>query len=280
MNPQQLLAAILDSLRSHLHWSSAAEWAGLGAAAVVTLLGLLFLLRGARWARGLAGLTFLVIGCGVGAAAAPRIGVSALPAIGIAGVGALLIALLFFRFVQAALLGVTFAALATGIYAARDLKPAIDSWLDPVVAEITLPPAGTVVGDTARTAVDEMGSLWQHLSANVPHFQLTFGSLVAIAGIVGLVLGWLLPRAARAFWASTFGTLFLGMGTAAILTETAPKTLDFLIANPGPSAAGVGTVWLAGLLYNLFRVRKRPRKVDADDTELAARPGPAAAARG
>lgn len=273
MNPETMLVGLLESLRSHLQLPGQA-WVPLAASGSVLLLGLLLLLRGARWARGLSGIAFLGIGAAAAAPAATATGLPVWPVVGIGAVLGLMLGLLLLRVWQTLLLAATFVAIGIGVYGARDLKPHIDTWLEPQVnGEVTLAPAGTVVGEQAADSWARVGELWGYLGTHVPHFQLTFWSLVGLTGLAGLIFGWLLPRATKALWAATFGVLLLGMGITGLMSQWAPAQLAWLKANPSWGLGLVAAVWLAGVAYNLrFSGDRKRASMSNNDGEA----GPAA----
>jgi hypothetical protein len=59
---EELLVALFETMTDQLRLPEGYEWAPLAGLCTATGFGLLLLLRGARWAPGLAALTFLGIG--------------------------------------------------------------------------------------------------------------------------------------------------------------------------------------------------------------------------
>lgn len=256
MTATETLGALWQLAGEHLRMPAGYEWAPLAGSCACALFGAVLLLRGARWAPGLAGLLLGGL-CGVGAAAvAQNNGYSPLPAglvVGVLGLGA---CLLMFRVLQAALLAGCLALAGVGVYYARALTPEVQSWLSRGIEgeTLTLRPAGQIVD--AGNWAGRAGELWNHLAANVPQFQLTLGSVVGLTLAAGFVFGLLLPRLSRAIWASTLGTLICGVGATGLLQQFAPAALTWLAANPAPAWGVVAGVWFVSLVINLVSTRR------------------------
>jgi uncharacterized membrane protein (Fun14 family) len=279
MTPEELLFALLKAMTEHLKLPEGYGWAPLVGIGLVTGFGLLLLLRGAKWAPGLAALTFLAVGGFAGWFLARAVGTPFWPTIGVAGVLGFVLGFVLFRFWQAILLASCFVIAELSVYYVRSLYIEVDRWnsLTPAATEITLPTAGTVVGENRPTARQGLASLWTHLSQNVDGFQTTFWSLVLSTGLAGLIFGLLLPRVSRALWAASLGTMFFGIGTTGVLMRFAPGLLDWLRGHHTWAWGLVGLIWLLSLAYNLATCRQRTPDKKGDDAKPQGKSKPAVA---
>lgn len=279
MTPERLFIALFETVTEHLKLPEGYEWAPLAGLGFVTGLGLLLLVRGARWAPGLAACTFLALGgCG-GWFLAHAIGTPFWPTIGVVGVLAFVLGLVMFRFWQAILLASCFIIAGLSVYYVRVLTPEVQNWVSGGAEQglVTLQPAGVVVGETGPSALTELKSLCRHLDQNVTNFTPTALALVLSTGLAGLIFGLLAPRASRALWAASLGTVAFGVGITASLARFAPNVLDWLLANHAWAWGMVGLVWLLSLVYNLASVRRRKSEKQAGDGKAPAKGKPATA---
>ena len=274
---EELLVALFETMTDQLRLPEGYEWAPLAGLCTATGFGLLLLLRGARWAPGLAALTFLGIGGWAGSFLAGAVGTPFWLTVGVVGVVGCVLGVVMFRFWQALLLAACCVVAGLSVYYARDLTPDVQNWVSATGAEldlIALQPPGTVVGEGRPSALAELGSLWTHLDQQVPNFATTVWALVASIGLAGLVFGLLLPRASRALWAATLGTVFLGVGGTLLLKQFEPGAYDWLLADNARAWAIVGVVWLASFVLNLLtcRHRKPSKKPEKARTRAGAKP--------
>lgn len=273
MSASETLAALWQFAGEHMKLPAGFEWAPLTASCGCALFGLLLLVRGARWAPGLAGLLFGGI-CGAGAAAIAQnngYATSALPAGLVAGVVGLGLCLLMFRVLQAAIMAGVLALVGVSVYYARGLHTEVANWVARGVEgeTLTLRPAGEVVGANGwHTA----GELWNHLVSNVPQFQLTLGSIVGLTLAAGFVFGFLLPRLSRAIWASTLGVVICGVGATGLMQKLAPDALAWLSSNTETAWSIVGAAWLISLGINLISTRKTKKASITVEPAPAAKP--------
>jgi hypothetical protein len=259
MTPKELLLALFETLTEHLKLPEGYEWAPLAGTCLIAGFGLVLLVRGAAWAPGLAALTFLGIGGWVGSFLASAIGSPFWPTTGVIGMLGFVLGLVMFRFWQAILLAACFVVAGLSVYFVRALHVEVANWhsASAIPGVVTLPPAGTVVGDGQPTSMAELSSLWSHLNDKVPNFATTFWALVSSTALAGLVFGLLLPRAARALWAASLGTALGGIGCTALLTQFAPGALAWLTADNARAWGIVGLVWVLSLAWNLATCRRR-----------------------
>ena len=274
MTPEEVIVALFETLTEHLKLPEGYEWAPLAASGLVTAFGLMLLLRGAKWAPGLAAVTFLGIGGCVGSFLSQAIGTPLWPTVGIVGVLGFVLGLVMFRFWQAVLLATCFMVAGLSVYYARVLTPEVQNWISagPQSGVITLRDPGSVVGESQPGALAEFGSLWAHLDQNVSKFSVTTWTLILSTGLAGLIFGLLLPGISRALWAASLGTIFFGIGLTAALSRFAPTPLDWLKTNHGWAWGIVGVIWLFSLALNLASCRRRkPAKAEKDSLAEAKR---------
>ncbi len=262
MSPEKMLYGLFDFASSHLTPPPGYEWAPLAVVGALALVGLLFLTRGARWARALAGLTFLAIGGGAGVAVARAIGTPQWPTVGVGAAVCCLVGVMLFRFWQALILALTCVLAGFSVYYVRTLTVPVDNWMsasaDPNF--VSLDPAGTVVGAARTSGWVRFQDLWAYLSQNVPGFSTNAWAILLGAGIGGLLIGLLLPRLSRALWAATLGTVLAGVGVAALLKDYLPDALDWLLADNTRAWAIVGGVWALSVILNFLTAGKRKHK--------------------
>jgi hypothetical protein len=221
-------------------------------------------------------LALLAIGGGAGSFLGNAIGLNQWLTGGIVGVLGFVLGLMLFRFWQAILLAACFVIAGLSVYYVQDLHREIANWNSASTdgGFVTLPPAGTVVGEERPGAIAELGSLWSHLNQHNPSFAKTFWTLVSSTGLAGLIFGLLLPRASRALWAASVGTVLAGIGATALLKQFAPDVLSWLLADNLRGWAIVGTVWLGSLILNLLACgrRKSSNKVDEEKSSAKGKP--------
>ena len=277
MSPE-LLFALFETFTEHIKLPEGYGWAPIAGLSAATGFGLLLLLRGARWAPGLAAVTFLAIGGLGGSFLVRAIGTPFWPTVGVAGVLGFVLGLVMFRFWQALLLATCCIIAGLSVYFVRSLHPEVANWHASLAESglVTLPPAGTIAGDNRPSALAELNSLWQHLDANVPSFATTSLVLVLSTGLAGLIFGLLLPRASRALWATSLGTLTFGVGATALLKQFAPDALDWLLADNLRAWVIVGIIWLLSLGLNLATCRRKSEKKSSQE-KASARGKPATA---
>jgi hypothetical protein len=276
MTPEEVIVALFETLTQHVKLPDGYEWAPLAGFGAVTAFGLVLLLRGAKWAPGLAALTFLGVGGLAGSLLSQAIGTPLWPTVGVVGVLGFVLGLVMFRFWQAVLLATCFMIAGLSVYYARVLTPEVQNWISatPESGVITLRDPGTVVGDSHPGALAEFKSLLSHLDQNVSKFSTTTWTLVLSTGLAGLIFGLLLPGASRALWAASLGTLFFGIGLTAGLSRFAPGPLDWLKTNHGWAWGIVGIIWLLSLGLNLASCRRgKPAKATEEEaTEIKRKP--------
>lgn len=272
MNPEQMLYAALSAIREHVQLPGGYDWAPSAVTVAIGLVGLLLMIRGAKWAPGVGAVAFLGLGAMGGKFLADWLTTPLWPTVGISAVGAFVLGLVFFRIWQAAILASCCMVAALGAYYVHDLIPAVNSWVGgDGSASITLPAEGTVVGAAGTQVWANTQSLYNHLSANVANFQFNFWALAAGAGIAGLAFGLVLPRASRSIWAATIGTVLLGISATGLMQSYSPNALNWLMADNLRAWGIVGGVWAGSLAWNLVTSGPKKQKA-APATPATAKP--------
>ena len=267
---KELLQMAFDTIKPHIPPDAA--WIPTASIAVLGVLGLLLLVRGAKLAPAVAGLTFLGLGALGGSFLAPAVATPLWPTAGVVGLIGLGLGLIFFRFWLAVLVAGCFAGGALTLYTGKVLAPHLSNYTssnlnvaagDDVLLQIGLPEAGDVA-TAADSGWAELGHLWTYLTGVVPSFQASFWAIVLSTALAGLVFGLLLPKAARALLAATVGTVCFFTAGVALLDANWPSTLAELKSLGTWSWVIVAGVWALALLLNLRSLRKKPQKKDAD----------------
>lgn len=279
MTPDELLVALFRTLTEHIKLPVGYAWAPTAAFATATAFGLLMLLRGAKWAPGLAAVTFLAIGGYGGTFLAQAVEAPFWPTVCLVGILGFVLGLVMFRLWQAILLASCFVVAGLSIYYVHSLTAEVQNWLTASAEPglVTLQPAGAVVGENRPSATAELQSLWRHLVENIPSFETTVDSLVFLTAAAGLVFGLLLPHVSRALWAASLGTVFFGLGTTALLKQFAPSVLGWLKANPTAGWLILGLIWAVSLSYNILTCRRKKTAKSPEKPETEAEHEPAVA---
>ena len=270
MTPEEVIVALFETVTEHLKLPEGFEWAPLAGLGMLGIFGLILMVRGAKWAPGLASIAFLGIGGVVGSGMAHAVGTPLWPTVGVVGVLGLILGLVMFRFWQAVLLAICFTIAGLSVYYVRVLTPEVQNWISagPQTGAITLRDPGTVVGESRNSSFTELQSLWTHLDQNVADFSPTVMTLVLSTGIAGLIFGLLLPGVSRALWAASLGTFLFGIGITGVLATFAPGILGWLKTNHSWAWGIVGIVWLFSLAINLATCRRKKKSV-ADDEDAS-----------
>jgi hypothetical protein len=265
---------VLDAFTQHI--PATGDWMPLAGMVATTLFGLILLLRGAKLAPLLAALTFVGLGGIGGSFLGSWLGVPVWPSIVVTGVLGFIIGLVLFRFWLALLLAGCFCIAALSVYYTQILNPHMAGFTSRGIEDgrwITLPGPEAGTNEAAAAVTQDLSDLWAYLGQNVPNFHASFAAVVLSAGLAGLVFGLLLPKASRALWAASAGTLFLVGGLVALLEVMAPSALGWLVSLGAWGWLIVGMAWAASLVYNLLISReKRPKKPAEDEGEAEAAP--------
>lgn len=240
--------AFLEALRQHLPTNL--QWTPSAAGAVLALIGLIFMLRGARLAPVLAAMVFLGIGAALAPVLSHALGTPPLPTLVISATIGLVLGVVMFRLWFALLVAFSLVAAGVGIYGGKVALPVMGEYqfrglrtTDSEI-EITLPgPANGALGWGGEAA-----EMWSFLRQRQPNVEVSLGAVVLFAGAAGLALAFFLPRAARSFWAATTGTVLFVPATYTLTQLHAPSAAVYY-AQYGMLIAAV--LWSASLIVNL-----------------------------
>lgn len=272
------LQTAFDTVIKHIPANLA--WTPLAATGLVLLVGLTLLMKGARLAPLVGALAFLVVAGAGGALVSRWIGTPLWPTLTLGGVAGFLLGLLFFRLWQAVLVAGCFAGASLLVYTLRIVSPHIDQYASQGfdasqgVTGITIPAEGSSVAAAGSIAA-ELEQLWGYLAARIPSFQTSLGAITISAGLAGLLFGLLLPRASRALFAATAGTVCCVLALSAGVKVLAPHVLAWLSPHGAWCWAAIGILWLLGFAHNLRDMRGPRTKPAPREEAPAARTAPA-----
>ncbi len=240
---------IFNTLNQHI--PPGAGWIPLTAAAVIALFGFVFLVKGARLAPILASVCFGLLGAATGKLVSAPLSTPLWPTIGVCTAVGLVLGVLLLRLWLAVLAGVCLILVGLSVYTGQVLREPLNKYLTSGLDHdnqlVTLPGGPAETGQSAGWQA-QARDLWTHLSSSVPNFQPSFYTIVLSAGLAGLVLGLLLPRVTRAFWAASLGTGLLLIAVSGAAHACWPVALPW-VTQWGLLVAGV--LWGISLLYNL-----------------------------
>jgi len=248
MDTNDLPKLIFETFNRHI--PPGAGWLPMTVAAVTALLGFVFLVKGARLAPILASVCFGLLGAAGGKLVSGGLSTPFWPSVAVGtGIG-LVLGVLLLRLWLAVLAGVCLIVVGLSIYTGQVLRGPLNSYLasglDRSRQLVTLPNGSA--SDRPVTWQTQGHDLWTHLSSTVPNFQPSFYTIVLSAGLAGLVLGLLLPRVTRAFWAASFGTGLVLVAVNSAAHACWPAALPW-VNQWGLVVAAV--LWGVSLLYNL-----------------------------
>jgi len=262
MPTNDLPQMFLNTIKEHI--PPGAEWMPLAATAVVALIGLVFMVKGARLAPVLAALVFALVGGLAGSLLATLFATPLWPtAAGCSAVG-LLLGVVLFRVWFALLVAACLALVSLAVYGGQVLREPLDSYLsaglDREKQLVTLPEAGSPVAPSSDWQKEAAG-LWAYLGEQVPNFQTSVWAIVVSTGLAGLIFGLLLPKIARALWAASLGTALLALAVGTAVQLRCPDHMPWLQCEGLIVAAAL---WVLSLAYNWADVHgvrlKKPAK--------------------
>jgi hypothetical protein len=249
MDPSQLANKLLETVTKHLPPDT--EWMPLAIAGAATVVGLVFMVKGAKLAPVLAAIAFAGVGGFGGAFAAHTFNLPLWPVVIITGVLGLLLGVVLFRLWFALLVAGCLTVTALGVYGGQVLGPPLTEYqtrglqVTEAGPEVTLPePVTTGI----QPWQNELTQLWAFLGERVPTFRASVYSITATAALAGLVFALLLPKAARAFWAATTGVLLF---MPAVFTLLATFWSDGATRLQQWGLLITAVLWGISLLYNL-----------------------------
>jgi hypothetical protein len=238
----------LDAVKEHLPPGS--EWMPLAASGVVALVGLVFMLKGARLAPVLAALVFAAVGGLAAPWIAPLLHAQLWPTVAGCSAAGLLLGIVLFRVWLALLVAACFTLIALAVYGGQVLRDPLNSYLsaglDREKQLVTLPEAGSPLTPSANWQ-KEVAGLWSYLGEHVPNFQSSVWAILASTGLAGLIFGLLLPKLARAFWAASMGTGLLYLAAGTVVQLRWPERISWIEREGLIVAAGL---WVLSLALN------------------------------
>jgi len=274
MDPSNVANKLLETVTKHL--PPDAEWMPLAIAGTATVVGLLFMVKGAKLAPALAAIAFAGVGGFGGAFASHAFNFPLWPAVIVTGVVGLVLGIVLFRLWFALLVAGCLTVAALGAYGGQVLGPPLNEYqarglqVTETGPEVTLPEPATA---GLQPWQNELGQLWAFLGDRVPSFHTSVYSIAGTAALAGLVFALLLPKAARAFWAATTGVLLF------------MPAVFMLLATFWPHGAGrlqqwglliTAVLWSISLMYNLADMLGWRGKKKKDAAPPAGKPAAAA----
>lgn len=269
------LQTLYEALVRHIPASAA--WVPHVCAILLASLGVLLVVRGARYAPILTAIVVSAATAWGGWYCGAALNVPTWPSAIAGAVIGVALGIYAFRFWLATLLAGSFVAGALLIFGARTVYPQLKDYTSQGYVEsagavgVSLPDPGATIG--AKSADQAVGQIWDYLSANVPGFDASVWALTISTALAGLAVGILLPKFSRALVAATAGTICLGIALWALLSAFWPTAWDYLVTAGAWGWIPVGLVWGGALWHNFRSVRKkRPAKEPAEKEKPALRP--------
>lgn len=249
--------ALLEHLPSQQAGTAAALFALFG------ISGLVLLWRGAKLAVPsiviLVGAGCAAIGYPLAAWAATNAGTT----MAVCGVCGLIFGALLFRFWLSVAVASCFVAISLGIYTDRVLSPHLQSYLsrnyDTKSELVSLPGAESTADSAPRAGLAVISDVWNYLSTNVQQFQVSFGAIVLVMAVAGMLVGWKMPNFSRSIGAATLGTGVTFVSLTALLDWYWPTMLAQLKSMGSAGWIIITAVWLVSLLNN-YRSITPPKK--------------------
>lgn len=263
MNGESVAIQVLDTIRQHL--PAGADWAPLATLGGAVVIGLLFMIRGARLAPALCAIFFLGVGCAAGPLVAAQANLPWLPTLIVLGTLGLVIGIVMFRLWFAVLVAGSLAVTSLAFYSAQTLLPLAESFSVRGLEAgesglvVTLPDAPT---DEARLVswLPISAAFVDHVRTAQPNLGMNVLAITLAAGVAGLVFALLLPKTSRAVWAATMGTLVFVPAIYFLFALIWRDGAEWMGRYPLVIGAAL---WSASLLINLadlleWRMKRRP----------------------
>lgn len=250
-DPSELLRLANQALMQHL--PSSESWLVATIFGGAALLGLVLMTHGARLAVVMSALVLAVASGAGGGALATSFGLPLWPTVGVAALAGGVAAVVLFRVMLAGSMGVCIALAGLTAYATTTLLPHLSTYTSTGLEAgvVSLPDSAAASGWA------ELGAIWAHLAAKVPALQISLAAIVLVGALAGLVVGWLLPWAARSVWGATLGTLLFLVAGIALLEQFFPAATEWLRSLGPWGWSIVAALWVSSLLYNLLSGKRR-----------------------
>lgn len=264
------LKALLEHLPAQQAWVTAAIFG------VAAIGGITMLARGAKLAAPAVVFGVGLLFAGLGLPLAKWAAMNPIATSAVCGAVGLLVGSLFFRFWLAVVVAACFVAVSLGIYTDRALSPHLQSYLsrnyDATSELVTLPGADAAAAAAPTTGWGVLADLWSHLSSNVQQFQLSFGAIVAVMTIAGLLVGWKAPNLSRSIGAATLGTGITLTALTALLDWYWPTALAQLKSAGNAGWIGIAAIWLVSLIQNYRSITPKKKNEKASENPDHPRP--------
>lgn len=264
---QEIITALKNALallHHHLPWDRLPITQSV-LAMIVTLVGLILCLWGARLLRAIFIAAFLAGGISVGIRVARMIPVDDLVGLVVGGAIAAIIGHLLYRWWVGLLTGLCAVVLVIAIGGPKVLPQAMHDFQNHLygnegeVYELPHPPSteeGSIVGT---------GDYWAHFRDYFWNqrrdFTLRMGVALGLAWLLGFIVGLTLTRAAAVVGTSLLGVFAVGVAGGSLLSLYAPNVWDQVQAQPGWLLGGLGLLLVISL--SLQARRGRPVQVVA-----------------
>jgi hypothetical protein len=253
--------AILEAVKQHL--PAGADWIPLVGLAALGLLGLVIVIKGARLLPAISALVMGGVGAGLGSLLQALPGAPAWLGIAAGAVVGMLVGVLFFRVWLSVLVAACSIIVSLGAYTLGFLGDVLNKFNSPQIGQVQMPSAdGHEIIPTTPTPA----AVWEHLGK--AGYQPNIITILFAAGLAGLVLGLLLPKLARSFWAATFGTVLLLATAYSLFAERWAAQVPWFEHWGLVFAAGV---WGISFMLNLRDMYAKPKK----PASTSAKPAPA-----
>ncbi len=274
----EILNMAYDAAMQHI--PHAVVWVPQVGTAVVGVLGLALLIKGARLFPAIIALIFMGGGGLAGTYVADAFGTMLWPTVIVLGVVGFALGYFLFKVWLAALVGGCLAAIALTLYGAKVVSPHIENFsssnlkVEQGVMGVSIPDSGAapVANGTPSSWAEQA---WTHLSTVVPNFQTSFWTILVSVGLAGLVFGFLLPKVARSLVAATVGSVLFLIAVLMLLRANWPGALQAIDQLGEWRWIIITGLWGISLLYNLFDFHRKPRPAASVEEPEAAGAAPA-----
>lgn len=238
-------------------------------ALLIVLGGLGMSVFGAKLARPVLTLGFIVLGAALGNAYAEAFALPAAPCIlgGLVLVG--IAGFLLFRVWVGALTGLVLSMVALGAFGYARLWPQVDQFHAQVVSAAAEQPAEAVSVVTApdATAASLPPDQWvsefsSYVAANDPNAERFAGAIATAVLLIGLLIGVAAVRTSLVLTTSVIGTLLVATGMAALCYQWMPQVYRAAAGNPVLTGGLVGVFLLSSLA--LQAILTRPEKPEPE----------------
>ncbi|NLX14462.1 MAG: hypothetical protein GXY44_12520 [Phycisphaerales bacterium] len=250
---QELITALSDVLalmRHHLPWDRLPDPSVL--AAIFALAGVVLCFWGARLLRALFVLGFLAGGISLGIRVARTIPVDDLVGLVVGGAIAAIIGHLLYRWWVGLLTGLCAVVLVLLIGGPRVLPQVIKDFQDQhygsegavyVLADPSSAGEGPAMEESEYYWIQVKDYFWNQQRP----FTTRIGLALALAGVLGVIVGVMLTRTAAIVGTSLFGVLAVGLAGGSLISMQWPALWTQMQAQPGWLLGGLGLLLIISL---------------------------------